>query len=68
MKTPVETKIRHAVAQKRAGTVVYAIPRFIHRASVAVWDVLPAIGNGASKTVSAIAAVLAVASVASCCL
>jgi hypothetical protein len=68
MKTPVETKIRHAVAQKRAGTA-YFIPRRYHRLIVRLVNVLPtpeatgkAIGDGAK----AIAAVLAVLSVASC--
>jgi hypothetical protein len=68
MKPPVEIKIRHVVAQKRAGTVAYAIPRRYHRLIERLINVLPtpeqtvkAIGNGAN----AIAAVLAVLSMAS---
>jgi hypothetical protein len=66
MKIPSSENVnRHAVVEIRAGHGTRG-PRWVHRGAVAVWNALPAIGNGASKTVAAISAVLAVLSVASC--
>jgi hypothetical protein len=67
MKPPVDTKTRHVVAQKRLG-VGYPIPRRIHRAMLAVWNALPAIGSAIGSGIKITGAIIAVAAVSSCCL
>jgi len=65
MKPPADETIRHGVASKRVGDGV-EIPRRLHRGLLKAADKVPAVLKAIGSGASAIGAVLAVFSVASC--